>query len=426
MTGKFVRVVATLGAVSLLAMSLAAHAASVTGVVTNKTTGRPDAGDPVVLLSFGNGMQVSGRTTTDAEGRFTLQVPDESVHLIRVDHQKAAYFKAVTPGTTHVNMTVYDVGAKVAGIVNEAIVVRVEASSKGLRVIQNYFVKNASNPPRTQLSPVSYPVYVPSDAKIVQSAAMGPDGMPVNATPAEQPEKGQYAFIFPLRPGETRFQVTYTLPYNGSFKFTPRVALPTQNLAVMLPKSMTFHGVAFQPANAVQDAQTFLVRDIQPSQALTFSVSGTGELPGTGGQAGAQSSSGSNSQPVTEANDDRPGGGLGVPIDTPDPLHKYKWFILTALAVVLAIAAAFFVRGRPTPQAAVAGGAGSVPVPPTQPASPSAPPMPDDSRSLLAGLKDELFALETERLEGRLSDEDYASQKAALELVMKRTLAKKG
>jgi hypothetical protein len=45
---------------------------------------------------------------------------------------------------------------------------------------------------------------------------------------------------------------------------------------------------------------------------------------------------------------------------------------------------------------------------------------------VLSSLKDELFAIETERLEGRLNDAEYAEQKAALETVLKRALARKG
>jgi hypothetical protein len=37
-------------------------------------------------------------------------------------------------------------------------------------------------------------------------------------------------------------------------------------------------------------------------------------------------------------------------------------------------------------------------------------------------LKEELFALETERLEGRIAPEEYDRQKAALEIVLKRAL----
>jgi hypothetical protein len=43
---------------------------------------------------------------------------------------------------------------------------------------------------------------------------------------------------------------------------------------------------------------------------------------------------------------------------------------------------------------------------------------------LLSALKEEFFAVETERMEGKLSDTDYAQLKSALEVVLRRTLSK--
>jgi hypothetical protein len=37
-------------------------------------------------------------------------------------------------------------------------------------------------------------------------------------------------------------------------------------------------------------------------------------------------------------------------------------------------------------------------------------------------MKEELFALETDRLQGRLSESEYVEQKAALEVVLRRAL----
>jgi hypothetical protein len=43
---------------------------------------------------------------------------------------------------------------------------------------------------------------------------------------------------------------------------------------------------------------------------------------------------------------------------------------------------------------------------------------------VLAALKEELFALETDRLQGTVSEADYAEQKAALEVLMRRALTR--
>ena len=41
-------------------------------------------------------------------------------------------------------------------------------------------------------------------------------------------------------------------------------------------------------------------------------------------------------------------------------------------------------------------------------------------------LKDEIFALETERLQGRIGEAEYAQTKAAIELILRRALARNG
>ena len=415
----------------LVAASAVAQAASITGTVTNKTTNKPAADDDVVLIAFGQGMQEAARTKTDAHGHFTINLPDNGMHLIRVDHQKAPYFEPVPPGTTTVNVAVYDVEPKVEGVSTEADVMRIETTPQGLHVIQNYFVRNESNPPRTQFSKQAYEIYLPPDAKIEASAAMGPGGMPVSSSPQKLDEPGHYAFIFPVRPGETRFQLSYILPYNGSYKFTPRIALPTEDVVIILPRSMQFDGgTLFKSADIDTSAQSFVARNVQPSQALAFTVSGTGSMPreeqaGNGPSNGEAPAAMPGAAPdqsgaAGAAADNRPGGGLGNPIDTPDPLQKYKWWILSGLALLLVIAAAFFLRARPTPAAAAAPPAPSPLVP-----TPRVPGLsPVGSAPLLAALKDELFALETERLEGKLSDADYAETKSALEVVLKRALAR--
>ena len=47
-------------------------------------------------------MRESNTTTTDAQGKFTLELPDAGPHLIRVDHEKAGYFHIAPPGTQSV------------------------------------------------------------------------------------------------------------------------------------------------------------------------------------------------------------------------------------------------------------------------------------------------------------------------------------
>src|SRR6185312_12622633 len=210
-------------------------------------------------------MYETRRTKTDGHGRFTLDVPDpQGVHLVRVTHDKATYFRPAPPGTQSVAIDVFDAAAKVAGVASEADVMRIQTdeSGKSLNIVENFFVKNDSNPPRTQFSDKSFEFYLPQGAVVEGSAALAPGSMPVKASPVPVAgEPNHYAFIFPLRPGETRFQVTYRIPYTGSFKFSPRVMMPTDTIAVMMPKSMSFTAGPSAPYAAVTEettAQTYV------------------------------------------------------------------------------------------------------------------------------------------------------------------------
>jgi hypothetical protein len=152
-------------------------------------------------------------------------------------------------------------------------------------------------------------------------------------------------------------------------------------------------------------------RDSQQQSAGSQGAGAGGDDAAPGGAPAAGNSA---------AADTRPGIGLGAPIDTPDPLQKYKWWILSGLALVLVIAAAFFLRGKPAQSPAEA-----PPVPsPLVPTSQAVAPERDSRSPLLSTLKDELFALETERLEGRISEGEYLELKSSLEVVLRRALAR--
>jgi hypothetical protein len=396
----------------------AASAATITGTVTNGTTHTPAAGDSVTLIALNQSMREIAKTTTDAQGHFSINAPDPGMHLLRIDHQGAGYFQPAPPNTPNVNAQVYDVAAVVAGVSTVANVMRVETDQQGLRVTQSFFIKNDSNPPRTQFSKTSYDFYLPPNAQIEGSAAMAPGGMPVQASPMPLGEKGHYAFLFPLRPGVTQFQLGYHLPYSGSLAFDQRFAGPTDSFVVMMPKSMSFKpsgGVSFESLKETPGALTFLARKGSPSRPFAFTVSGSGAMPrDTQAESQANDNSSAPQSGSAAANDTRPGGGLGVPIDTPDPLNKYKWWILVAITLVFAIGAGFMLRRQGDAETAEA----DAPVP-------AAKGLPSSPGGLLAALKDELFSIETDHLQGRLTDAEYEQQKQALELVLRRALARK-
>jgi hypothetical protein len=282
-------------------------------------------------------------------------------------------------------------------------------------VTERYFVHNTSQPATTQWSARSFEIVLPAEATVAGVEAQRPSGLPTSLKLDPDGPQGHYAFNFPIQPDEgeksTLFEISYQVPYSGKFTFKPQFSLPTQNVGILLPKSMSFAagtGSVFESVPEDPGVQTFVARNAAPGKALEFTVSGSGSIPREG-QGQQTDASGGGQQGGASAG---PGGGLGTPIGTPDPLTKYKWWILGTLALVLAAGAAFLLR-KPTAGAArEASTKQGLALPTTK------------GTALLEALKEELFALESERISGSLSPEEYAETKAALETVLRRALKK--
>ena len=409
-----------------------ASAQNLTGAVTNGTTKKPAAGDDVVLLSLGQGMEESGRTQTDAKGNFSLKLDDaSSPHLVRVIHQGVTYHRMAPPGTTSVEVQVYDVAKKVEGIGVTADVMRFQAQGNELQGIRLFAVNNASDPPRTQMNDQSFEFYLPDGAQVDQSMAMTAGGQPINSAPVPQKQKNRYAFVFPLRPGETQFQVSYHMPYSGEASFDPKTLYGAQHFVVVLPKTMQFiaaPGASFKSMEDPRqsDAVVQVASNTTAGQPLAFKISGTGVMSdepeetkgGNGPVGGAQTSGPQASGGAVAGRDSRPGGGLGPPIDAPDPLEKYRWYILGGFGIVLAAGAIYIAtRSKSATIADFGPTDAELGIPPTPKPRPA-----DRSALLLEALKEEMFQLEVEHKQGRISQQEYEKAKAALDQTLERAV----
>jgi len=425
-----------LSPVCVMLFAASALAASVKGTITDRTTGKPSAGDTVGVINTAQGTDEIAKATSDAQGSFEVVIPDGGQILLHITHKGAEYFKSLAPGAASVDIDVFDAAVKVDGISGEALVLRAETDPTGktLSVAENFFVQNASAPPRTEYGTNTLDFYLPKGASISETLASGPGGLPTTTKiKTIDAATGHYAFTFPIRPGENRFQVDYTLPYNGTQPFAVKLSIPTGDVAVMLPKSMQFQPTSqFQPISPDANAQSYDAHQPPFAQPVQFTIAGTGQLPQAeqDTQGAAADQAGSSGQPAQAASpESRPGGGLGPPIDAKDendPWGKYKWWILSALGLAL-ITGAGIMLGRspsvavPLPQAE-AGTSGAVSAGGYTPASVAVSA--SGQSQLMEALKDELLELETDRISGRLSAAQYAEHKAAFDVVLRRALSR--
>jgi hypothetical protein len=347
------------------------------------------------------------------------------------------------PGTTSVEVEVYDVGKKVEGIEVVADIMRVQAEQGQLEVMRAFAVQNDSKPPRTQMNERNLEFYVPEGAQILQAEATTANGNPLKSAPVPvDDKKTRYAFFFPLRPGVTQFEVEYTVPYTGSANIDPKSVYPLQHFVAILPKGIQFSaapGTNYQAMNDPQqpDANVQVASGTKLGQSLAFKISGEGTLQERQENAGAPSEG--------SANENRPGGGLGPPIDAPPPLQKYQWWILAGFAVALVSGGVFVAsrqqaqrRAAMRPKTRIAEELDEVDYEEVEVLATGVGDSNDGRRGearsqqggaqasmssmLLQGLKEELFQLEVEHKQGRISQQEYETAKSALDQTLERAL----
>lgn len=412
------RTLAMLALAALLAIPAAA--ADITGSVTNGTTGKPAAGVDVVLLNLNEGMQEAARTQSGKDGKFKFTVADANApYLVRAVYKDVTYHKPLMPGGgSNADLQVFESAEKVDGISVVAQIMRVQSTDGSrLEVAELYTVKNDSNPPRTQFSDRSFEVILPKEAQIEAAMALAPGSTaPVSSAPVPVDDKGRHGFFFPLRPGDTRFQITYNLPYKGEAKLQPHVLYPVQHVVLVMPSTMQFTTEAaaglYQPMQDSPGTNVQVATNVGPGQDLSFNIKGTGIIPTEDQAQGGQGQG----QPQQGQPGSGPGGGMAPPTGTPTPLGQYQWWILGGLAIILAAGAFFFLKQTGTEPATAS----------TAPPRSSAAVAADITRPagreslLIEALKEELFQLEMDKHRGNVSAEEYKKAKAALDLIIER------
>jgi hypothetical protein len=390
----------------LLIFSLAAAADTLKGVVQNSTTNKPSVGDDVTLKKIGNGMEDVAKVKTNAKGEFSFSVPaSQQPYIVWVQHQGVTYTQTALPGSVPVAVRVFDAATNIKEItiLDHAMALQTSEDGATLNGEEIYTVGNQSSPPRTLTGKQTLDFYLPEGASIKESSVQsGKTQLKAAVIPTE--EKNKFAFVFPIRPGTTQFHIIYTVPYSGKLEIDPRSDLPTGTLMVAAPDTIKFAASdsALYQANTnpqFKGVNFFVAKNVAPKQKVAFAISGKGEMPRETEQAGGPGNGGGRGEPSG------PGGGLGVPNERPDPLHSGQWLFLGVLSLFLA-AGGVFVYTSNQNVVATAG----VPVPQ------------DRSKLLMEAMKEEVFQLESDRLNGKINAQDYQTAKAALDKTLQRAV----
>lgn len=308
----------------LLGATLAAWpaGAAVEGTVWNGTTGREQGGVPVTLVKLGQGgMTPAGTTKSDTGGKFRFEQDAAGPGgqpmpiLLRGEFDGVTYNQMIPPGTRtgDVRLTVYksapvNVQSK-AGMPAQRILF-LEPSGQEMAINEFFIYQNQSQPPVTYADAKQGTLrfYLPAASKgAVQVSATGPGGMPLHETAEKTGQPEVYKVNFAIKPGETRIELTYAVPYQSPMDFDVRSLYDGLTTRVAAPSGVTLAGDGLQPMapNPQIQASIFAVPE---AKLVKLSITGEGKLS-QGDQQG----------------DDQGGENISV---IPAAIHNQLWLVL--------------------------------------------------------------------------------------------------
>jgi hypothetical protein len=280
-----------------LFLAIAPAFAAVDGMIVSGTTGKPEPDTLVMLIQPTQaGMQTLGTTKTDAQGKFTFDNNDDSgPRLIQAVFDGVQYNHMVPPGmqSTGLQIPVYASTNKAgtARVTQHFIVL--QPGEKEMNVSEGLLY--VGDPSLTYYDPVNGSVrfYVPPEAKAPTSVTVNPaGGMPIQRPALKTKEPNIYKVDYPVRPGETRFDINYTVPTTSPMIFTDKLIHGGAASNLVVPSGVTVKSDDLELAGQEPKTQASIYR----IKNANFKV----EVDGVGSLQQSEGSGDDNGQPQVQ------------------------------------------------------------------------------------------------------------------------------
>jgi hypothetical protein len=235
----------------LLVASLA-HAA-VDGTVVNGTTGKPQPAATVTLFqTTQQGPQNLGSVKSDAQGKFTFPQDVQpgagggGPLLLQAVYAGVQYNLIITPGSPQsgVSIPVYE-ATKSPG---EAKIDRhffvLEPSPDGtMQVSEGFLYNNTGKTTWNDPDRGTLQFELPAAAQgKVEVNVVAPGGLPIRRAPDALGKPNQYKLDFPIKPGETRVDLSWNMPFRSPGNFEDHMLSKAGVIQLVAPPGVAIKG----------------------------------------------------------------------------------------------------------------------------------------------------------------------------------------
>jgi hypothetical protein len=273
-------------------MLLAATAsAAVTGTVINKTTGKPQAGATVALNKLGQqlGIEMIDQAKSGPDGSFTINqdIAGPTPYLIRTAFDGVTYNHMLPPGsqTTGLTIEVYNASKQPGASKVSKHMVLFQPADGQMTVNETYLFENSGQTAWNDPGAGTLHFFLPAAAQgKVQAEVTGPGSMPIGAPTAKTTQPEIYEIDYPVKPGETRFDLTYRVPYTEGAPYAGKIVTKDENTYLIVPNGVTVAGEGLNDLGQEPKTQAHLYG----FSGSAYNVQLTGSAAPATSDAGAQ------------------------------------------------------------------------------------------------------------------------------------------
>jgi hypothetical protein len=272
--------------ICLILTSAAVMFGAIDGTVINKTTGQAAANVPITLVKPGQGgMKTLGTTVSDASGHFAFanDQPGGGPQLLQATFEGVNYNKLLTPATPTlgVQLEIFNStkSPAVAQLTQQFMIFEPEASK--ISVGETVIFQNASTTTFNNEQTGSFRFYLPRAANgQVRVQVQGPQGMPLPRAAEKTDVDDVFKISYPIKPGETQFEITYVIPAGSPFTYRGRVVpikgMTMGPLRLIAPSGVTITGTDVQSVGTEPKTQATIYNVSKTD--FSFDIAGIGTL----------------------------------------------------------------------------------------------------------------------------------------------------
>ena len=339
-----------------LVLAVAGQVFAIDGTVHNATKDKAQGTATVSLFRItSNGPELLSSVKSAADGSFNIQPPQgddaPGPKLLQAAYGGVTYNKMIPPGapTQNLQIDVFESSAKPGDSKVTTHMVLLEPAAGQLRVSESYVWTNPSKITYSDPERGSLRIYLPPETQgKVEVNVIAPNSVAIRRSAEPTNEPNVYKIDFPVKPGESRVDLTYQMPFATPAKFTDRWLFPKPNTKLLAPVGVTFSGSGLSQLGQEPTTKATIYNYDGP--ALTMDVQGTGALSrneSSSASAGSDASGGDSDEQIAELLPQI--YGKASPVDGfKGALNGVKWVLLPAVGM-LALGFVYLYR-RPSPK----------------------------------------------------------------------------